>query len=758
MKRKIKYLFLAILLILLIFPKPARADFFGVIDFLDHLTESIEDITQPMMYEFIRLIIFYVVSIALLGVSSHYLQIAVNSQESWLEALKPMVDTGFHFTSGLANIFLILVFIFIAFAYILKLETFEAKRALPRLIIVALLLNFSLLFVWIMVDLSQIIYNTFLDNSVFLDVMRLFFGNIHSTALIILSIIVAIIAAWGVPFAHPFSQIFFTGLFTVFFLPQMVAMFFQMFFFVALATIFAIFIFLFFARVFAIAILAILSPLAFVCMILPQTRKWWSEWLHHLTEWLILGIFFLFFLTLGFKSLGLLKPKIFGQELPTPLPLISWFQLGEYIFYYFAIFVYMTLLLYIGKKYIPVLASTLIEQAKAMGGFIWARGLKPFGGTVLRQMTRAAKQYEEEEKRKRAEAAARGEEYKPSTLKKIGETMFIKPIRWYYRFAPPHITLEIALSKEIERKVEELEKTFGKDIESAFKIHGGAREPIMQVALALYLQKIKGAKGLEKFSEKQLREVVRALADYYPDRLSDVIKHKPELIDDKEVGELIKRTMVPKGLEDPDAKKLIELGVSEAEAIRYAAFKKAVDAMKVPDIENLALSTLENEVFQEMVVRFKDTNFIRRIGEVKGAEYIEPLRKKAQELGALEIARTNPVLLRQSVISPAFKAVFPPIEGAEEIEEVEALIKISKTPLLFEYEKALKTIQETEKIIKEGGPEEAVKEAKERIETLRKTVEETKKAIDANIELKKTWEEIEKLREIARRKKERKRR
>ena len=66
-------------------------------------------------------------------------------------------DVGWPFVRDFANMFFILILVFIGLATILKLGDYGAKKALPRLIIIAILLNFSLVIVGFIVDISNII-------------------------------------------------------------------------------------------------------------------------------------------------------------------------------------------------------------------------------------------------------------------------------------------------------------------------------------------------------------------------------------------------------------------------------------------------------------------------------------------------------------------------------------------------------------------------------------------------------------------------
>lgn len=68
----------------------------------------------------------------------------------------PAVTAGWTFIQGLANIGFIIGLLFIALATVLRFQTYSIQRILPRLIIVALLLNFSLVLTGVLIDMAQL--------------------------------------------------------------------------------------------------------------------------------------------------------------------------------------------------------------------------------------------------------------------------------------------------------------------------------------------------------------------------------------------------------------------------------------------------------------------------------------------------------------------------------------------------------------------------------------------------------------------------
>jgi hypothetical protein len=257
--------------------------------FIDDLTGLIEDslsatndITSPLLSVAPNVMKYYLISMICLAVSTSILEWEITNPD-WMNLKGSMVTKGWELTRGLANMFLLLIFLIVAFGFILRIESLESQQALPRLVIVALLLNFSKLFVGMIVDIATIANNTIMyGHEKFLStVMQGFITSMYAVfATMILKIIEDTIAL-AVPLggmlklAGMIASLAYRGLF----ISSMPTWIFQLVAASALTMIFCVYIILFAARVYIIQILAILSPLAFLCLILPQTKKYWDEWL-----------------------------------------------------------------------------------------------------------------------------------------------------------------------------------------------------------------------------------------------------------------------------------------------------------------------------------------------------------------------------------------------------------------------------------------------------------------------------------------------
>ncbi|MFH1509578.1 MAG: hypothetical protein ABID67_00295 [Candidatus Nealsonbacteria bacterium] len=389
MFKKFKHLILIFVIISIFLPTVANAFIISeIVAIPDTILGGISEANVTTFRVVITFFIFYIIGVVSLLLSSNFLQSFISQQDQWMTNLEPMTQAGWNFTVGLSNMLLILIFLVIAFGFILKIENIQSKKALPKLLGVAVLINFSWVFVRIFTDISHVIYNTLLPSeSIFSMVIDVFLGPAVSIITTMMTAIGALVVSWAIPIGNVFGQITFAVMFTLFFLPNIILWTFQAIFFFLLSGTFFTFAFLFAARVFVIQTLIILSPLAFLSLILPQTKSFWSQWYKALLEWLLLGVFFLFFLVLGFSTIKELSPTVGETRLPGAL---NMFQIGGYIAYYFAIFIYMAVIMWIGKSFIPKGAKALIDFGTGIVGTVLTRGLKPLGMAAKKNLTNFA--------------------------------------------------------------------------------------------------------------------------------------------------------------------------------------------------------------------------------------------------------------------------------------------------------------------------------------------------------------------------------
>jgi len=173
------------------------------------------------------------------------------------------VDTGWGIIRGLTNIFIVLGLVAIALATILRIESYQMKKTLPLLLIVALLINLTPMLCGLVIDASNIIINHFLKGGAFLP--QSYWGAVG----------LEISELWkqtGSPSGMLATSILLVG------------------FNVIGGFIFLLFALLFLFRYIALWMLVILSPLALFCYIFPATKKIWNTWSSQFIQWCFIGI------------------------------------------------------------------------------------------------------------------------------------------------------------------------------------------------------------------------------------------------------------------------------------------------------------------------------------------------------------------------------------------------------------------------------------------------------------------------------------
>ena len=193
---------------------------------------------------------------------------------------------GWKLTRDLVNMVFIIVLVFIGLATILKIRNYEASKILPKLLIIALLINFSPVIVGFVIDIFDLITNAFLQNVTFVkdfseppkliweNVLNLFGGLLNTD--IEPGDFVARLFGLLVSFVY-----FLLGIF-----------------------VFLLIAVLFLFRTLVFWVLFILAPIAFAAFILPATKRLWDMWLTQLMQWGMIGITISFFLYLSSRLLS----------------------------------------------------------------------------------------------------------------------------------------------------------------------------------------------------------------------------------------------------------------------------------------------------------------------------------------------------------------------------------------------------------------------------------------------------------------------
>lgn len=209
--------------------------------------------------------------------------IQLGAYNGFLDA--PIVRLGWVMLRDIANMFFVVALLVIAFATILGRESYEWKKAMVKLVLVAILVNFSLLICGIVLDAAHVFTVTFINA-----IAPVAAGNLITMFnLGDMERIIADSSAGGSP---DVELALFGGAAVALFFSAMAAL-----------TIGAYCIILLY-RMVAIWSLLIFSPLAFVMSVLPATESYFEEWKSEFTKNILSAPIAVFFLWLAFATMG----------------------------------------------------------------------------------------------------------------------------------------------------------------------------------------------------------------------------------------------------------------------------------------------------------------------------------------------------------------------------------------------------------------------------------------------------------------------
>lgn len=198
----------------------------------------------------------------------------------------PAVGFGWKIVRDICNMFFVVIMLVIAFATVLRVEKYSYEKLLPKLIIMAVLINFSKMICGLIIDVSQVVMLTFvnsfkdvagsnLTNMMGLNSLMSMSGNAANTE-------TAEVTGWTVLGSYVLAIIY-----IIISLITIVTM-------VLMLTI----------RIIMIWIYVVLSPMAYLLGAFPDGQKYASKWWTEFSQNVIVGPVLAFFIWLSFASLG----------------------------------------------------------------------------------------------------------------------------------------------------------------------------------------------------------------------------------------------------------------------------------------------------------------------------------------------------------------------------------------------------------------------------------------------------------------------
>jgi hypothetical protein len=191
------------------------------------------------------------------------------------------VTLGWEQVRNLANMFFIVILLVIAFATILRVDSYNVKKLLPKLVIMAVLINFSKMICGIIIEINQVAMMTFLnairgDGGAWVNLLGVqnFLNYVEANK-------------WN-------GSLDATSAVTGYFLALI-------FLIVALVTVFA-YLGVLVMRMVMLWVYIVLSPLAYLLAAFPQGQTYSNRWWDDFTKYAVTGPVLAFFLWLAMVS------------------------------------------------------------------------------------------------------------------------------------------------------------------------------------------------------------------------------------------------------------------------------------------------------------------------------------------------------------------------------------------------------------------------------------------------------------------------
>lgn len=217
----------------------------------------------------------------------------------------PVVTKGFEITLGFTNLIFVISIIIIAFSTILRFEAYSIKKMLPKLIIAALLVNFSLLIAGLMLDVSHVFTNFFISGGGESNLTAERIGNAFNPQQLLNNGRELTLDNDANPSVLEQFATIALGLFIAIVMTALLA-------FVMAWTMIMVLV-----RNIWIAFLLILMPLIWGFWVMPFFQEYWSKWWKKFIQWAVYlpTVTFFIWLAVEIALLGVLDAGIPNQNL-----------------------------------------------------------------------------------------------------------------------------------------------------------------------------------------------------------------------------------------------------------------------------------------------------------------------------------------------------------------------------------------------------------------------------------------------------------
>ena len=651
------------------FSSPAQAFVFDLatmqldaLDFADKLLNFLYNIVLVLISAIVLLNVAAGVLDVVLAIP---IQIAGNS----------LVTEGWTFMVGLSNTFIVLAILAIAIAYILRIESFQAKKMLPKLIIVALLINFSLVLVSGLVDITSFFHNTVLQalsvNSI-QDAIQPIIDQMIAFIPWYLGILIGYQVAALIPYANVVALVvvvillmydFLAGSFVQFLIMALIS--------ASFVSVLGFLIFLFLARVVMVWILAIFAPIAIVTSVLPPIKRVTGKisflnfegWFQSLLEWLFLGEIILFLLALGLRFVSAVESALGGAPANIPINTgVGIYNFPGGLINYFFLLVYIILVSHFAQKAAPELAGVIQGQLKAgVKGFT-----RPSGAARLSraQRQRSWDQTKAGAKRAAGWAAEKGASIIPSERLKARAIEYSEKTRKDWKRAVKEAPSDIKDWKP-ELQEEYLENASeGRMLSAAQKMNAEQLSHILEKNKTVRNKLLRAAndKAGKKTYENEIKAVYKAMPEQFGSETTEKFMGREQWESKERARENIKeetKELKERKGEEFEGAVRKELGKGEKEQLTEKDWEefatRVFNFRKYADPEITSKSSLKSVVAQVASHKMKADFFKKAYDKLGAEDFYEGLYGSGEGKGAAagvgnmsgeELAKKSPALVR----------------------------------------------------------------------------------------------------------------
>ncbi len=343
--------------------KIAQASLFSLTDIT---ANAISSVAQAIGY------LFGFIGGVFMMIAGYLVTLALNINFELLKS--PVVQTGWQIVLNFTNLGFVLAIIVMAFATIFRVQSYAMKQTLWKLIVAALLVNFSLVIAGAFINISDIFSNFFLEQGGIrnpVEWSRAFASMFRAQALLKVSETIAAkgfvdtatgaINTFGAGGLQTIASVFFIALFTV----------------LTCLTLLAVAIMLLIRYVY-LGILLLLSPIVWLLWIFPGTQHLWQKWWSQFLRWTFFAPIMLFFISLSLYAMKN-QPEVVRKFTQDPAAVAN-------VKLTFGVEVIGEMVIVIGLVIGGLIAANSLGITFASTAHGWAQSIgKGFGGWVGRK-------------------------------------------------------------------------------------------------------------------------------------------------------------------------------------------------------------------------------------------------------------------------------------------------------------------------------------------------------------------------------------